>query len=80
MESVEAWIIFFSQKVDTLGGLAIVIGRWTPLAAMVPAMCAVLSMPYRKFVVWSAIGCLGWCIIWNIIVYLVVRGYMTLAT
>jgi membrane-associated protein len=43
------------------GGLAVFLGRWTAfLRAMMPALAGSAHMPYRKFLVWNAIGGIAW--------------------
>jgi membrane-associated protein len=43
------------------GGFAVFLGRWTAfLRAMMPALAGAAHMPYRKFLLWNAIGGIAW--------------------
>lgn len=43
------------------GGLAVFLGRWTAFfRAMMPALAGASHMPYRRFLVWNAIGGIAW--------------------
>lgn len=58
------------------GICAVILGRFvTPLRSIAPLICAVLNMPYRKFVLANIISCLAWVIIWSLILWLLVSGY-----
>jgi membrane protein DedA with SNARE-associated domain len=52
----------------------VIVGRWTPVASLCPAACALAGVPYRKFVPLSATGCAAWAIAWNAIVWASVNG------
>lgn len=60
------------------GGVALIVGRWTPVASMVPALCATLGMRYGRFVRFSAVACALWVVLWCLIIHLGVSGYITL--
>lgn len=60
------------------GGAALIVGRWTPVASVVPALCATLAMPYVRFTRFSAIACALWVVGWIAVVVVTVRGYATL--
>lgn len=59
------------------GGLALIVGRWTPVAAMIPALCATLGMEYVRFVRFSVIACSLWVVLWCLVIHLGVTGYIT---
>ena len=43
------------------GGVAVFLGRWTAFfRAMMPALAGAAHMPYRKFLLWNAIGGIAW--------------------
>jgi membrane protein DedA with SNARE-associated domain len=43
------------------GGIAVFLGRWTAFfRAMMPALAGAAHMPYRKFLVWNALGGIAW--------------------
>ncbi len=43
------------------GGTAVFLGRWTAFfRAVMPALCGMSRMPYRRFIVWNALGGITW--------------------
>ena len=43
------------------GGFAVFLGRWTAFfRAMMPALAGASHLPYRKFLLWNAIGGIAW--------------------
>jgi membrane protein DedA with SNARE-associated domain len=77
--SPEQWDAFVSamrRRVARWGGAALLVGRWTPFASMVPSVCALLSMQYVRFSLFSVCSCLLWASGWMLVVYLTVRGYI----
>ena len=73
----------YRQKMDgffkRFGGWSLVLARWTPVAALAPATCALFSLPPRKFLLFSFIGCLFWAVAWIVIVFLTVEGVLVLS-
>lgn len=50
-----------SDVVNRLGGRAVVVGRFTAaLRVLVPGMCGIARMPYRRFLLWNAVGGIAW--------------------
>jgi membrane protein DedA with SNARE-associated domain len=67
-----------SRKVDRWGGVYLIVGRWTPVASLVPATCGLTGMSYRRFTSYSFISCLLWSSLWNFVVFATVKGYFSL--
>lgn len=62
------------RKIIIIGSLAVLLGRWSPVAALVPATCAVLSMRYSQFIVASALACIIWSSCGAMMVYAGANG------
>ena len=77
-ESLRRSIDQLSLNINRWGGIAVITGRWTPIASVVPTVCSTLSMPYLRFIRLSAVSCLFWVLGWMIIVHLTVIGYLTI--
>lgn len=43
------------------GGLSLVVGRFVPIVrTYVPLVAGAADMPYRRFLIWNAVGAVGW--------------------
>lgn len=43
------------------GGLSLVVGRFVPIVrTYVPLVAGAAAMPYRRFLLWNAVGAVGW--------------------
>lgn len=71
--------IYVTANVQQWGGLYLLLGRWTPVASLVPAFCAICKMPYLTFIKYSAAACFLWASIWNSVVYAVAIGYLNIS-
>ncbi|MGZ4445489.1 MAG: DedA family protein [Nocardioides sp.] len=61
------------------GGLTVVLGRFTALLrALVPGLCGMTGMPYRRFLAYNAVGGLVWGAGVTVLAYLAGRSYQTL--
>ena len=61
------------------GGLTVVLGRFTALLrALVPGLCGMTGMPYRRFLAFNAVGGLVWGGGVTVLAYLAGRSYQTL--
>jgi membrane protein DedA with SNARE-associated domain len=59
---------------------ALIVGRWTPLACLMPALCGLTKITYRRFTLISGISCLLWAGIWNLLMWASVKGYVSIFT
>jgi membrane protein DedA with SNARE-associated domain len=61
--------------VEKWGLWVLVIGRWTPFAALLPFTCGLLGMPRSRFVPLSVLGCGLWIVGWAAVVFGIVNGF-----
>jgi membrane protein DedA with SNARE-associated domain len=62
------------------GGSAVFLGRWTAfLRAVMPGLAGVSRMPYRRFVVWNALGGIAWGTTFALVGYLAGNSYEIVA-
>jgi membrane-associated protein len=62
------------------GGVAVFLGRWTAfLRAVMPGLAGVSRMPYRRFLVWNAIGGIAWGLTFCLVGYLAGNSYEVVA-
>jgi membrane protein DedA with SNARE-associated domain len=60
-ERRKRWLDEGDAFLDDHGALAVIAGRWLPVARFTVAWLAGINhMPWRKFVVWNAIGGVSW--------------------
>lgn len=58
------------------GGLAVFLGRFTAFfRAMMPALAGASHMPYRRFLVWNALGGLVWGTVFVVVGYVAGASY-----
>jgi membrane protein DedA with SNARE-associated domain len=58
------------------GAFAVFLGRWTAfLRAVMPGLAGVSRMPYRRFLVWNAVGGLAWGVTFCLVGYLAGNSY-----
>ena len=58
------------------GGFAVFLGRWTAfLRAVMPGLAGVSRMPYRRFLLWNAIGGVVWGVTFCLVGYLAGNSY-----
>jgi membrane-associated protein len=58
------------------GAFAVFLGRWTAfLRAVMPGLAGVSRMPYRRFLVWNAVGGLAWGVTFCLVGYLAGSSY-----
>ncbi|MGY2875977.1 membrane-associated protein [Marmoricola sp. URHA0025 HA25] len=58
------------------GGIAVFLGRFTAFfRAMMPALAGASHMPYRKFLVWNAVGGLVWGTVFVVVGYAAGASY-----
>ncbi len=63
------------------GGSAVFLGRFVAFfRAIMPALAGTSKMPYRRFIVWNAIGGLTWGIGFVLVGFLAGNSYQTVAT
>lgn len=63
------------------GGLAVFLGRWTAFfRAVMPALAGMSGMPYRRFLLWNAIGGVTWGTAVVLLGYLAGLGYERFAS
>ncbi|HYJ75322.1 MAG TPA: DedA family protein [Kineosporiaceae bacterium] len=63
------------------GGSAVFLGRWTAfLRAVMPGLAGVSRMPYRRFLVWNALGGLAWGVTFCLVGYLAGNSYEVVAS
>jgi membrane-associated protein len=64
------------EAIRKLGGRAVFVGRFTAaLRALVPGLCGVSKMPYRRFLAWNALGGATWATGFVILGYLAGSQY-----
>jgi membrane-associated protein len=62
------------------GGPAVLIGRFTAFfRAVMPGLAGLSGMPYRTFLIWNAIGGLGWGVGFCLVGYFAGQSYETVA-
>ena len=61
------------------GPLFFIVGRWLPIASLLPASYAVLGVPLRRFLALDALACLIWVVGWCVIIFLGVKGVSVFA-
>jgi membrane protein DedA with SNARE-associated domain len=62
------------------GGPAVFLGRWTAfLRAVMPGLAGVSRMPYRRFLLWNAIGGVAWGVTFCLVGYLAGNSYEVVA-
>ncbi len=62
------------------GGVAVFLGRWTAfLRAVMPGLAGVSRMPYRRFLLWNAIGGIAWGTTFCLVGYLAGNSYEVVA-
>src|SRR3954453_1285198 len=62
------------------GGSAVFLGRWTAfLRAVMPGLAGLSQMPYRRFLVWNALGGLAWGTTFCLVGYLAGNSYEVVA-
>jgi membrane-associated protein len=62
------------------GGSAVFLGRWTAfLRAVMPGLAGVSHMPYRRFIVWNALGGIAWGTTFCLVGYLAANSYEVVA-
>jgi membrane protein DedA with SNARE-associated domain len=58
------------------GAFAVFLGRWTAfLRAVMPGLAGVSRMPYRRFLLWNAIGGIAWGVTFCLVGYLAGNSY-----
>ncbi len=58
------------------GAFAVFLGRWTAfLRAVMPGLAGVSRMPYRRFLVWNAVGGVAWGVTFCLVGYLAGNSY-----
>jgi membrane protein DedA with SNARE-associated domain len=58
------------------GAFAVFLGRWTAfLRAVMPGLAGVSRMPYRRFLLWNAIGGIVWGVTFCLVGYLAGNSY-----
>ena len=58
------------------GAFAVFLGRWTAfLRAVMPGLAGVSRMPYRRFLLWNAVGGLVWGVTFSMVGYLAGNSY-----
>jgi membrane-associated protein len=63
------------------GGSAVFLGRWTAfLRAVMPGLAGVSRMPYRRFLLWNALGGLVWGTTFCLVGYLAGNSYEVVAS
>jgi membrane-associated protein len=62
------------------GGYAVFLGRWTAfLRAVMPGLAGVSRMPYRRFLVFNALGGVAWGITYSVIGFVAGGSYQRVA-
>lgn len=62
------------------GGLAVFLGRWIAFfRAVMPALAGSAHMPYRRFLIWNALGGLVWGVTFVLVGYLAGNSYERIA-
>ncbi len=73
LDGARAWL-------GVKGAPAVFVGRWTAfLRAVTPGLAGVSRMPYRRFLLWNAIGGLVWGVTFCLVGYLAGNSYEVLA-
>jgi membrane-associated protein len=63
------------------GGSAVFLGRWTAfLRAVMPGLAGLSEMPYRRFLLWNAMGGLAWGGTFCLVGYLAGNSYQVVAS
>jgi membrane protein DedA with SNARE-associated domain len=63
------------------GGSAVFLGRWTAfLRAVMPGLAGLSRMPYRRFIVWNALGGAAWGLTFCLVGYLAGNSYEVVAS
>jgi membrane-associated protein len=63
------------------GGSAVLLGRWTAfLRAVMPGLAGLSRMPYRRFIVWNALGGAAWGLTFCLVGYLAGNSYEVVAS
>jgi membrane-associated protein len=63
------------------GGSAVFLGRWTAfLRAVMPGLAGLSQMPYRRFLVWNALGGIAWGATFCLVGYLAGNSYEVVAS
>jgi membrane protein DedA with SNARE-associated domain len=58
------------------GAFAVFLGRWTAfLRAVMPGLAGLSRMPYRRFLLWNAVGGLAWGVTFCLVGYLAGNSY-----
>jgi membrane-associated protein len=58
------------------GAFAVFLGRWTAfLRAVMPGLAGLSRMPYRRFLVWNAVGGMAWGVTFCLVGYLAGNSY-----
>jgi membrane-associated protein len=58
------------------GAFAVFLGRWTAfLRAVMPGLAGVSRMPYRRFLLWNAVGGIAWGVTFCLVGYLAGNSY-----
>lgn len=73
---LEAKLAWLSGLLDRRGVIVVVVGRWLPIASLVPASCAIYGLTYRNFFPASVVGCITWVVGWNVVVLAVAHGLL----
>jgi membrane-associated protein len=61
------------------GAYAVFLGRWTAfLRAVMPGLAGVSRMPYRRFLIFNALGGLAWGITYTLVGYLAGNSYQVI--
>ena len=62
------------------GGLAVFLGRWIAFfRAVMPALAGSAAMPYRRFLLWNAVGGLVWGLTFTFVGFLAGNSYERIA-
>jgi undecaprenyl-diphosphatase len=71
-ENVERGLALLNR----LGGRAVFVGRFTAaLRVLVPGLCGMARMPYRKFLLWNVIGGVSWACASGLLGFFAGKGY-----
>jgi membrane protein DedA with SNARE-associated domain len=58
------------------GGTAVFLGRWVALfRALMPALAGTARMPYRRFLIWNALGGIAWGVAVVLLGYVAGKSY-----
>jgi membrane protein DedA with SNARE-associated domain len=62
------------------GAVAVFMGRWTAfLRAVMPGLAGLSKMPYRRFLLWNALGGIAWGTTFSLVGYLAGNSYEIVA-